>query len=117
MFTRPFRSKHVDTDEYFRWVFSYIHLNPLEIMQCDWKERGIESIEGARKFLQTYRYSSFPDYADVTRPESRIITKDALPVGYREVKTMDDLLEIFFVTPPNAQKTSPYQVGMEKALV
>ena len=24
LFTRPFRSKHVDSDEYFRWLFAYV---------------------------------------------------------------------------------------------
>ena len=47
LFTRPFRSRHIDSDEYFRWVFSYVLLNPLELHQGNWKETGILNTQNA----------------------------------------------------------------------
>src|SRR3989344_2030506 len=41
LFQCRYKSKHVNTDAYLRWIFSYVHLNPLEIIQPEWKERGI----------------------------------------------------------------------------
>ncbi len=93
LFTRPFRSKHVDSDEYFRWLFAYVSLNPLELFDQEWKARGeLNNVVEAGEFLRNYRYSSFPDYFVAERPDSRIIAKEAFPVEAKELKTMDDLL-------------------------
>ena len=92
LFTRPFRSRHIDSDEYFRWVFAYVLLNPLELHQSGWKETGIHNREGAAQYMQTYPYSSYRDYFLGERPESFILQKSALPIEYSDLKTMDDLL-------------------------
>jgi len=92
LFTRPFRSKHIDSDEYFRWVFAYILLNPLELHQARWKEEGLTNRAAAAAHLQTYFYSSYADYFLDERPESRILEKSALPIEINDMKTMDDLL-------------------------
>src|SRR3989344_1144761 len=61
LFTRPFRSRHINSDEYFRWVFAYVLLNPLELHQADWKEVGVRNIGEAAGYMQTYPYSSDQD--------------------------------------------------------
>lgn len=103
LFTRPFRSKHIDSDEYFRWVFAYVLLNPLELLQSDWKERGIQDRNAASLHLQTYPYSSYADYFLNDRPESRILEKDALPIEMHDLKTMDDLLLALSETSSEAE--------------
>ena len=40
----------------------YIHLNPLNLFQGDWKERGISDWDAANAFLESYRWSSYLDY-------------------------------------------------------
>ena len=72
VFTRPFRSRHVDTDEYFRWVFSYILLNSLELERSN-----------------NHPYSSFSDYLMGRRPASRILEMSAAP---SDLLSMDSLL-------------------------
>src|SRR3989344_979129 len=37
LFEGKFKSQHVDTDEYLKYLFSYIHLNPVKLIQEDWK--------------------------------------------------------------------------------
>lgn len=92
LFTRPFRSKHIDSDPYLLWVFAYITLNPLALHQSDW-ELGIRDIRAAGYFLQRYPYSSFADNV-ASRPVSRILSLN--DPSYQSLSTnagMDTLLE------------------------
>lgn len=95
LFTRPFRSKHVDSDEYFHWVFAYILLNPLELFQRDWKESGIQNMTEAQKFMHEYRYSGFVDYFGKARPESAIVSPQSLPLEVQALQGLDELLDAF----------------------
>ena len=81
LFTHPFRSEHISSESQYLWIFSYIHLNPIGIIKKDFKENGIGEINTARKFLEAYRYSSFIDYQDIKRPESKILDFSLIP-GY-----------------------------------
>lgn len=91
LFTRPFRSRYIDDDAYFRWVFSYINLNPLELYQSDWKQTGIRDRRQAQKFMWSYTYSSFLDYFSVERPQSMILQKTK-ELSMRELQTFDQLV-------------------------
>ncbi len=92
---RPFRAKYVDSDEYFRWLISYIHLNPIELI-------GDSSVTKT-KFLKEYQYSSYYDYYIGERSESRILQKDALPVDItlleNPVNMLAEVGEIGIYTP------------------
>ena len=89
LFTRPFRSKHVDSDKYLRWLFSYILLNPLDIHQKDWKEHGLKNKRAAKTFLREYPYGSFFDLAR-KRIESIILSAEDFDLN--ALKDFDDLL-------------------------
>ena len=39
----------------------YIHSNPLDVFQPNWREDGIKNIKGAIKFLEEYRWSNYRD--------------------------------------------------------
>ena len=103
LFTRPFRSKHIDSDEYFRWVFAYVLLNPLELFQTGWKEAGLQDVGKAKDFMNSYRYSSFQDYFGQRRPESSILSSDVLPTTLNEIQTIDDLLQQLASTSEETQ--------------
>lgn len=79
LFQGTFKAEHVDFDEYLKYLFSYIHLNPIKLIQSDWKDRGIEDIIKAKKYLNDYKYSSFIDYIGVKREENNILNKEAFP--------------------------------------
>lgn len=81
LFVKPFRSVYVDGDGHFRHLFSYIHMNCLDLHESSWKERGLSDHGRARDFLDTYRYSSYPDFVNdkSTRPEAEIIDPKAIP--------------------------------------
>jgi len=90
---RPYRAKHVDSDRYFRWLVSYIHLNPLDKLNSKWKEKGIKGTKKELEFLRKYRYSSYYDYFVSKRAESVILNKDALPIDIRDLENLKDMLD------------------------
>lgn len=61
-FQGRFVSVHIKTNEQLKTVFVYIHTNPLSLIEPDWKEKGIKNPERAIKFLEDYKWSSYPDY-------------------------------------------------------
>jgi putative transposase len=73
LFQGRFRSRHLDTDPYFKWSFSYLHLNPTSLVEPEWKKKGIRDPGRASKFLKDYLYSSYYDYYVGKRPERAIL--------------------------------------------
>jgi hypothetical protein len=67
-------------------------LNPLELFEPHWKEKGIKDMQKAGNFLRSYRYCSFPDYFVGERKEGRILDKKALPFDEREINSFDEML-------------------------
>lgn len=71
LFQGPYKSRHAATDQYLKYLYAYIHLNPLDVSQ----RPGEETLEA----LLRYEYFSLPDYVGRTRPEIAILTPDAFP--------------------------------------
>ena len=88
---RPFRSRHIDSDEYLRWVFAYIHLNPLESLEPAWKENGLQNSQRASEHLRSYVHSSYQDYFHGYRKASRILSREDLPIDISEFVSGDEL--------------------------
>ena len=79
LFEGKFKSEHVDTDRYLKYLFSYIHLNPVAFVYKEWKKQGIKNKAQTLDFLSTYHYSSFPEYQGKKRKESDIVNKGPFP--------------------------------------
>ena len=80
LFEGKFKSEHLNTDRYLKYIFSYIHLNIIKIIDNLWKENGIRDLDGALKFLNEYQYSSYLDYLNnFARPVSKIVNKKDFP--------------------------------------
>jgi putative transposase len=92
LFEGRFKSRHADSDEYLKYLFSYIHLNPIKLIQSDWKEVGVRNVKRAKRYLDTYQYSSLHDYFG-TRTESSIIEHTKFPEYFSNKNEIDD--EIF----------------------
>ena len=74
LFERPFRAKHIDNDRYLKYLFAYIHLNPVKIKDEEsWSGKRIAKPENAKRFLDDYRFSSYGFYLRQSRPENVII--------------------------------------------
>lgn len=95
LFEGRFQAKHADTDEYLKYLFAYIHLNPVKIVDPEWKENGISDIEKAKKYLMDYKYSSYLDYMGQNREESVILNKSTFPEYFSEFKDFDNFINTY----------------------
>lgn len=89
---RPSKATHADSDEYLKYLFAYIHLNPIKMIDPEWKENGITNQEVAKKYLEEYDHSSYLDYAGPKREESVILNKDAFPEYFANFKEFDEFI-------------------------
>lgn len=62
LFHRPFKAVHIKTQEQLEIVVCYIHINPIELIEPKWKEKGVKDPKRAMRFLENYWCSSLPDY-------------------------------------------------------
>ncbi len=74
LFQGKFKSIFVDKEKYFLTLLNYIHLNPVEFGEPDWKEKGIKDWREVHKFLENYRWSSYLDYIGIRNFPSIIDT-------------------------------------------
>lgn len=79
LFEGSFKAKHVDSDEYLKYLFAYIHLNPVKLLQPDWRERGIINPNEAYEYVSQFHHSSLVDYQQQARPERVILETSAFP--------------------------------------
>ncbi len=61
LFEGPFKAKYVSSDSYFLHLFRYIHLNPLDIFDKNWKNNGVKKVSEALKFVEGYAWSSISE--------------------------------------------------------
>lgn len=73
LFEGKFKSQHAGEDYYLKYLFSYIHLNPIKLIQSDWKEKGIKDKNRAFNFLEKYNYSSYLDFLNIKREENALL--------------------------------------------
>ena len=93
LFQGRYKRKHIDDESYFRYIFSYIHLNPLELLQKDWEKKGIKNPVRARAFLAKYHFSSFPDYTGDPRPENSILADRDIPDFLKDQNDLEEMLK------------------------
>ena len=98
LFGGPFKSKCIKTnDNYLRQLFAYIHLNPLDIEFPGW-EKGInKSSTEMKKFLESYRYSSYRDYIGEDRIEKNIIKPEKFPDYFQSKQSFKEFVENYFI--------------------
>src|SRR3989339_1436407 len=86
LFTRPFRSEHINNESQYMYIFSYVHLNPISLLEKEWKEQGVKNKEETAEFLTKYEYSSYQDFLDTTkRLESSILDISKIPEFIRSM--------------------------------
>src|SRR3989344_2159871 len=77
LFQGKFKSVLVDNESQFIHIPYYIHLNPLDIIQPNWKENGIKNRKDSLDFLDSYKWSSHSVYRGNTNFPF-VINKDIL---------------------------------------
>lgn len=95
LFQGKSKSEHVKGDKYLRYLFTYIHLNIIKLLQNDWKEVGLKNPHQVKEYLKNYKYSSFLDYSGVERPEGKIVNKEAFPGYFHTPELFEKEIESF----------------------
>lgn len=93
LFESAFKAKHIDSDEYLKYLFSYIHLNPVKLIDPKWKENGISNRESAIAYLNKYKYSSYLDYVGENRKEGVILNKSDFPEYFASFDEFKDFID------------------------
>lgn len=93
LFQGPYQAQHADQDEYLKYLFAYIHLNPVKLIEPKWKEEGIRNKVAAKKLLNRYEYSSYADYMRTTREENAILSMKEFPDYFLEHNEFVEFLE------------------------
>src|SRR3989344_1265426 len=86
LFQGTFKAVHANHDTYLKYLVSYIHLNPVKLIQPNWKEIGIGDLQKAEIFLNGYKYSSYQDFLGINRIENHILDRECLPKYFENLK-------------------------------
>ncbi len=75
LFEGTFKASHIDNNEYLKYLFAYIHLNPVKTVDPhNWESKIIIDARFAQQFLDKYEYSSYAYYRDRPRPSDSILS-------------------------------------------
>ncbi len=97
LFVKPFRSRHVADDRYFRRVAQYIHFNPIELFEPGWKNGKVRATSKLERTLREYSYSSLIDHetpkSEVGRLERGILDTQAIDLLRSDKLSLADSLD------------------------
>ncbi len=110
LFQGKFKATHVEDDRYMRYLISYIHLNPVKLIEPGWKETGIADRIKAEKYLETYTPSSYLDYVGKRRSEEIILTRSALPEYFSSSADFKAFVTEWLSYKPEWSEVEPRQI-------
>jgi len=93
LFQGTFKAKFLNKDNYLKYIFAYINLNPISLIDSDWKENGINNLRKAEQYLAEYKYSSYIDLCESKRVENKILSLSGFPNYFEELKFKDFIIE------------------------
>ena len=105
LFEGRFKSVHIADDIQAKYLFSYIHLNPIKLFQKNWKEEGIKDKTKAISFLEKYKWSSYHDYLSQDRIENILIERKSFPDYFSTKNSFQDEIFEWLDTYQDSQKT------------
>jgi putative transposase len=98
LFGGLFKSKLIGVDDnYMKQLLGYIHLNPLDINFPDWEIKINKSSDEMKKFIESYSYSSYPDYIGENRVEKNIIKLENFPDYFSDSQSFKDFVENYII--------------------
>ena len=92
LFEGTYKARHLDYDQYLKYGFAYVHLNPVSIIDDGWKKKQIKDKKKAKEFLDNYQYSSYLDYSGGDRPETKILNKEAFPEYFETAVDFQEMI-------------------------
>jgi len=86
LFEGAFKSVRMTQDPQAKYIFSYIHLNPVKLIDSSWREKGVKNRKRALEFLNRYKWSSYQDFIGKKRPEKKILSIKDFPAYFKNRK-------------------------------
>ena len=107
LFGSRYKSILVETEFQSDAVSRYVGIiNPLDVFQPGWREKGLEDWEKAFEFLENYQFSSFPD--KIGKRNSKILAPKEILERYSFVGNSENIEEYQkFVKEFLKQKSTP----------
>ncbi len=65
LFQSRYKSVPIRDDIQLHAVFAYVHTNPIELIEPEWKKFKVRDIRGAIEYLTDYKWSSYRDYMNM----------------------------------------------------
>lgn len=90
LFQGKFKSQLAAEDRYLKYLFSYIHLNPVKLIESDWKETGIRNRDRVEEYLRNYKYSSLAEMLGQQRSESVILDSASFPNYFENISKAEE---------------------------
>lgn len=75
-----FKSTHASGDNYLKYLYSYIHLNPAKLIDKNWRENKNRNSKNLLEYIFSYQYSSLQEYKD---NKFKIINPDPFPAYFK----------------------------------
>ena len=100
LFEGRFQAEHLNTDNYLKYIYSYIHLNPVKILDPLWKDNGIKDLSEIKEFLREYKYSSYLDYVGLKRKEDIILNIESFPEYFTDKNKFESNLYDWLIFDP-----------------
>ncbi len=88
LFQGVFKAVRVDTDEYLSYLHQYIHANPLDFSEPEWRQNKIKNTAKALERVRNYPWSSFSYYAGET--DNPIIDNESVIELFKNKKLISD---------------------------
>jgi len=95
LFQGRFKAEHIDNDRYLKYLFSYIHLNPVKLIDSQWKKDRMQNRKRTRAYLDSYPHSSFLDYKGEKRARSAILSCSDFPRYFSSRSDFESHVEDF----------------------
>ena len=90
LYENIFKSSHINKDNYLKYLYSYIHLNPAKLISKNWKEKRERDDSRLLQYVFSYPYSSLQEY---TKAIFKIVNPNRFPKYF--IKPEDHRRELF----------------------
>jgi len=81
LYEGTFKSTHVNTDNYLKYLYSYVHLNPAKLIDKNWRQNNQRNRNKLFNYSLSYIYSSIGEYVE---QKFRILDPSNFPLYFRK---------------------------------
>lgn len=92
LFQGRFGAQHLDQDVYLKYIFAYIHLNPVKLIDSGWKSGPMKDTDEIKKFLGKYSWSSYHAYIG-EEDNTYILNKEVFPGYFENIKEFSNFIK------------------------